>query len=284
MVLDDQPHMHFREDMFANDSKVCFRSVVAYNRQYYAMRGEQWFGHDNPIFSSHGLSRRSVRSTTNQILTKKRKGCKKHISILNRVGWTRRGNFLLGRDIVNVDQVVDRVEELVQAKGNENLDVTVSIEYFENMTFVGQVNVMQKADVLLGVHGAGLGNLLFARNDVPILEVQPFGYYAGPFGSLAKALYLPYTRTISEPNTANFKECLQMHADKLGDPAVMRRGMEMWDAAVEERKKGNWFKMQAEKFTDRLLVPVKLCARSQRMKVNPVETARTLIRMVRDLC
>lgn len=284
-MLPGNPGMHFAVKMFSNSTKpLCFRSVVAFNKNRFMMQGSHWFGDENPIFRRNGMTRASAKPVAGAPPNIKVKACKKKVTILNRVGWTKRSEFLLGRDIVNVDQVVDQVEQISRFKGNENLDLSVSIEYFENMSFIEQVEVMQKADVLLGVHGAGLGNMLFARQDVPLLEVLPFGYYAGPFNGLAAVLNLEYASTIAEPDTVSFKECIELRADKLARPDIARTGMKIWNEAVKKRKAGDWYSMLAHRFTSPELVPVKLCARSQRMKVNALETARKLVNMAQVMC
>lgn len=284
-LLPGRPRMHFERKMFRNSSHpICFRSIVAFNKHGYSMQGRHWFGDLNPMFRDHGISRASIKSNQDVEENRQPKGCKKKLTILNRVGWKKRADLLLGRDIVNVDQVVDQIEQISRFKGNENLDLSISIEYFENMSFAEQVDVMQKADVLLGVHGAGLGNLLFVRQDVPVLEVLPFAYYAGPFDSLAGTLNLDYAGTIAEPNTENFKDCIQLRADKIGKPEIARNGMKLWDEAVKKRKEGNWYHLLTHRFTRPDLVPVKLCARTQRMKVNPLETARKLVEMAQVVC
>lgn len=284
-MLPGNPSMHFELKMFGNlTNPLCFRSVVAFNKHSFMMHGRHWFGDKNPMFKRNGMTRASAKPVAGAPPNIKVKGCKKKVTILNRVGWKKRSEFLLGRDIVNVDQVVDHVEQISRSKGNENLDLSVSIEYFENMSFIEQVDVMQKADVLLGVHGAGLGNMLFARQDVPLLEVLPFGYYAGPFNGLATVLNLAYASTIAEPDTVNFKECIELRAEKLGTPDIAKTGMKIWNEAVKKRIEGDWYSMLAHTFTSPELVPVKLCARSQRMKVNALETARKLVAMAQFMC
>lgn len=284
-ILPGRPSMHFSETMFnKSDHPVCFRSIVAFNQYKYFREGPQWYGDSNPMFSSHGISRASARVKVDNPKNTRRKGCKRKITVLNRVGWVKRGDYILGRDVVNVEQVVDQIEQISRFKGNENLDLSVSIEYFENMSFPEQVAVMQNTDVFLGVHGAGLANILFARQDVPILEVLPFAYYAGPFNALAHALYLDYSNMIAEPDTKNFKECLETRAERFGDPDMVKTGMKLWNDAVRKRSEGEWYSLLTHKFTQPELVPMKLCARAQRLRVNAIETGRRLVEMAQNTC
>ncbi len=47
-----------------------------------------------------------------------------------------------------------------------------SIIHFEEYTFWQQVAIMQEASCLVSIHGAGLSNILFARKDCHIIELQ----------------------------------------------------------------------------------------------------------------
>ena len=51
----------------------------------------------------------------------------------------------------------------------QRLKLDVAAEYSEGKDFREQVPVVQKADVILGVPDADLGNLFFSRMDVPFV-------------------------------------------------------------------------------------------------------------------
>lgn len=67
---------------------------------------------------------------------------------------------------------------------------------FEHMDFHQQMQAMFDADAVIGVHGAGLANLLFARRETKVLEInQPLdgGHSVRPwFYLLAHARRMPY--------------------------------------------------------------------------------------------
>lgn len=208
--------------------------------------------------------------------------CSPHVIVLNRVGWQRRGGVLQGRDIVNVDDVVREVKNRAPEHG---LNVTVEVAYFENRTFFEQVGIMQRADVLLGVHGAGLGNLLFARLDVPLLEVLPFGYYAGPFDRLASSLYLNYSRIVADPDDENFMDCLKRRAERYKQELEFEEDSATWKTAVREwRETKDESVLQTHLLTAERNSSMKICARAQRLTINAGETADRLLDMASGIC
>ena len=68
--------------------------------------------------------------------------------------------------------------------------------FFERMDCAEQMQAMFDAEAIIGVHGAGLANLLFARRDAKVLEInQPLdaGLLLRPwFYLLAHARHMPY--------------------------------------------------------------------------------------------
>lgn len=276
-ILPGRPIPRFPSHIFKHTKKACFRSIVSYELGSYLRVGSEWFRQTN-VFENYGITRESVlRNSTEK--------CSVHISILNRYGWHTRGGFLLGRDIVNVNQLIEKIKKFATAEKNKKLDVKVSIEYFENKSFAEQVRIMQRADVILGVHGAGLGNLMFARQDTPFLEVLPFTYYAGPFDSIASALNLDYERMIAEPDTKNFFDCMEARARRLNDESIARKAKILWREAVKRRKEsGKLNYLNCHKFRSAALSPMKLCSRTQRMKVDAEKTAAKLIEMAHHVC
>lgn len=275
-LLPDTPQARFEKSMFEGVKRRCFKSVVAYNVRKFVRQGEEWFGEGNDVYKRHDI-KRAVRHSF-----KVQGKCRVRVSVLNRVGWESRGGLRLGRDIKNVQAVVDALE---RRAGDVAMDVR--IEYFENKTFAEQVAVMQDTDILVGVHGAGLGNIIFLRQQTPVIEVLPFAYYAGPFQSLAAAMYLDYTFVIAKPDTETFKQCLQTHKDKY-QVDVTSKGMQLWNEAVKKmEKEKDWYTLQAHRLSTNgngELNVVKICARTQRMQVNVGELVGKVMEKVNELC
>ncbi len=274
-MLPKRPSLAFPKTIFDGGDTACFRSVVAYSPHSYVRPWRGWYGPKHPLFVRNHISRNSVLKPLDS-----GGACQVQLTILNRFGWIRRGGYLVGRDITNVDEILGALETVQQKR----VKIEVGVEYFENTDFNEQVSIMQKADIILGVHGAGLGNLLFARLDVPFVEVFPFGYYAGPFERLAEALHLKYRFVVSDPDTTNFMECVKKRAEQLERPEVASKGKELWEDAVREWKRGHSRVLHAQEFKTELLTPIKLCARSQRMMLNANETAKLLFELADDIC
>lgn len=298
-MLPGHPYLFFPSTMFSkvqsgqHDDIACFRSVVTFSRQHYMYMTSEWLGEENRLFERYGLSRKSaIRSppatadaTSKFGIFSLQAKCRINVLIINRFGWERHNGFLLGRDIVNVDEVKAHIERDAAKLKLPAVSVSVRIEYFENKTFVEQVDIMQRADVVVGVHGAGLSNLLFARKDTPVIEVFPFTYYAGPFPSVARALFLRYAYVISEPDTKTFLECIEMRAKRLNDSSLSRKAKELWTEALKRRREhGEQEFLKTHKFTDPRMSNLKMCARTQRMKINAIETARRVSHMAQGVC
>eukprot|EP00178_Gracilaria_changii_P010891 TRINITY_DN3151_c0_g1_i1.p1 TRINITY_DN3151_c0_g1~~TRINITY_DN3151_c0_g1_i1.p1 ORF type:complete len:581 (-),score=72.04 TRINITY_DN3151_c0_g1_i1:7372-9114(-) len=276
-MLPGRPTARFPKEMFNDTDKACFRSIISYEMGSHVRTGQHWYG-SSKIFDDYGLTRAPV-------LRNGGGRCEVQITVLNRFGWQNRAGFLVGRDIVNIEAVTEGIEKLSKEEKYKNVEARVAVEYFENKSFEEQIDIMQKADIILGVHGAGLGNLVFARQGTPFIEVQPFTYYAGPFDSVSAALYLPYSRIVAEPDTKNFFECMEQKAQRLGDDSIVSTAREMWNEAVKRRKEsGNLNYLMCHRFHQPSLAPMKLCARSQRMKINVHETALKVLETAQEVC
>lgn len=276
-MLPGRPTARFSSEIFNNTDKACFRSIISYEIGSHVRSGPEWYG-EAKMFENHGITRASVlRNTTGR--------CRVHITILNRFGWETRAGYLVGRDVTNIDDLTDAIQKLSKKEAYKNVDAKVAVEYFENKSFAEQVDIMQKADVILGVHGAGLGNLVFARQDTPFLEILPFTYYAGPFDSIAAALYLQYSRIVAEPDTKNFFECIEARARRENDESIARKAKSLWNEAVKRRKEsGDLNYLTCHKFRSKSLSSMKICSRSQRLKVDIRETAKRLLNMAQHVC
>lgn len=304
---------------------ACFKSVVSFPRHTYLLRSPEWFAEGNAMFTSHGLSRKSVIRPTSsstadaesidvvnlnvahktpsssdaaaaaaqrQLDDEKKKRaavaatpCPVHAVFVNRIGWEKRHGIHLGRDIINMDDVRAHVIRESKRIFNPPLELIVSVHYFENLTFAQQVRVMQAADVLIGVHGAGLSNVVFARRDTPLLEVFPFAYYAGPFGGVAQSLGLRYSYMVAAPDTKTFLECVELKGRKAEDGSVLPKVRNMWGQAVSKhRNEGDLDSLKTHTMRDFVGSIMKMCARSQRLLVDPVELGNKVLKMAQTVC
>lgn len=75
--------------------------------------------------------------------------------------------------------------------------------YPEDMTFQEQVSVFQSSSLIVGVHGAGLTNLLFASSSCSVVEIFPSNYHEGCYENLSKLLGLDYYMITYKSNNKN---------------------------------------------------------------------------------
>ena len=85
------------------------------------------------------------------------------------------------RTIVNEAEV----DVLLQEFGFEKV-------YFEDFTFLEQIRLMRETGFFLGVHGAGMTNMLFLQEDAKVIELLNETYGDLCYFRLASCLGLPY--------------------------------------------------------------------------------------------
>lgn len=122
---------------------------------------------------------------------------------------------------------IPRAATLLAALRNAStptLRLVVSSTTFEGTPLAYQVDVMQRTDVLVAAHGAGITNALFLRSASSLVEVSPFGYAAGIFPWLARSVAaLRYERVIAAPDPAVFAACLRVRHPDVGGKGDGRR-------------------------------------------------------------
>jgi capsular polysaccharide biosynthesis protein len=85
------------------------------------------------------------------------------------------------RSLVNEPEV----DALLQEFGFEKV-------YFEQLSFLEQISLMRETTVFLGVHGAGMTNMLFLQDGAKVIELLNEGYGDLCYFRLASCLGLPY--------------------------------------------------------------------------------------------
>lgn len=76
-----------------------------------------------------------------------------------------------------------------------------TVLYAEDLRFVEQVRWFHRAEIVVGLHGAGLSNLVWARPPCRVLEIFPAGYCNDCFGCLAVGLGLTYDHVLCPSST-----------------------------------------------------------------------------------
>ena len=67
----------------------------------------------------------------------------------------------------------------------------------ETLAFAEQMRLMAESDLIVGAHGAGLSNIVFARTGTRIVEIRPHRLESGRYRSLAAASRLSYDCILS---------------------------------------------------------------------------------------
>ena len=68
------------------------------------------------------------------------------------------------RKILNFDTVVSELKRL-----HPNLEVQTA--YLEELSMKEQIDVLRKTTLLIGMHGSGIGNIIFLPKDAAVIEV-----------------------------------------------------------------------------------------------------------------
>ena len=75
-----------------------------------------------------------------------------------------------------------------------------SVAYFEEMSFVEQLNAIRSADVIASPHGAGLSNIIVAKPGTKVIEIMTHGWANSCYGHLASSLGLDYSCIDADDN------------------------------------------------------------------------------------
>lgn len=75
--------------------------------------------------------------------------------------------------------------------------------FFEEMTFEQQIVLMQESDILLGVHGANLANLVFMNPGATVIEIAAPELLNNVYYRLALYTSLKYYYLVCDPETLN---------------------------------------------------------------------------------
>lgn len=276
--------MIFPQTLFPIESMhSCLRSVIAYTPNNSAREGDDWFGDKHRLFAENRLSRKSAIATRTFFSQGK---CAPRVTIVNRKGWLRKNGRLLGRDISNLDKLLAKIIDMQRSSPfKDTMRVNVSVVYFEETDLHYQATEIQRADLILGVHGASLANLLFARADTPVLEVFPFAYRAGPFDRLARDLRLRYEYTTAEPDSKSFLHCIEETAAKRKDPHLAATARTIWaQTLAAQDKRRNLFGMVGYNVSAEYTGVFHSCLRAQRLEINIEKTASRILELASMLC
>ena len=277
-LIPGRPAILNPRNLFVNHSMACFRSTITYNPHSYIRSSHDWYGPRFPLFAQNHIVRESVIRPPNE-----NGKCVFKVVIVNREGLKQLKNYRVGRDIINIEQLVDALNnpELVSST---IVKLNTTVAYFEKLSFLEQLNVMQNVDILVATHGAALANLLFARLDTPVIEVFPFGYFPSTFERLAQAMHLRYAYVIGAPESKHFLECVEKRGVALKNSWLTSQGITKWNEAIGLWRTGKKRVLFADTWHKESLIPAKRCVRTQRITVDAVATAQLVLRYAQGIC
>lgn len=259
------------------NKKVCYHSLISYNRYKYKLREPEWYSERNSYY------RETFQRTLNHrsgVGDHYQSTCKVKVVIVDRLVKSR-------RHIVDVDMLKSAIQREA-LNGSEHAKVIdVQIVYFEEMDFHSQLRCVQAADIIIGSHGAGMSNLVFATNGTSLIEIFPFSYYAGPFRLLAKSFFLQYNHIISEPDETSFLKCITALRTKLGSD--LHQQLDAFSKKIWNESIYRWGNKQAE-LIDFSRLPgnfsgmLRYCSRYQNLRFDHATMLRLMFKAAETQC
>lgn len=263
----------------------CFNSFIFTNYRSAALSSAEWYDNDSQFFKSNNISR--TPKLSKEFLHREEHGqaasCLVHILILNRSNGERQIQDL-GSLIVETRKLLEPGE----GNSSSKIQANISVEYFEETPLDYQIQVIQKADVIVAAHGAGMSNIIFARKRTPLLEIHPFLYYGSPFKTISKQFFLKHSSARAFPDEKPFMDCIKYVSKKLNDTELLRRGNEIWVEAVRNMKEwqGNSSiaLLDTGSMNEKGISFYRLCARKQMLKIDVEKISGQISRMVKTFC
>jgi len=116
-----------------------------------------------------------------------------------------------GRNLIERDALVSTIKDTITSFCNAGPKCSVQLEVslFENMPFREQAERMNRADIVIGSHGAAFANAMFMRRGALLFEVLPFGYLVNIFGQIAGEFGISWTFTLADPDPRQVEECIR---------------------------------------------------------------------------
>lgn len=258
--------------------KVCFKSILSYGKYSFQLNDSRWLENESNLFSNYGIIKKPLhvrKLTMNKSRKQLEQVCQLNIVIIDRQKYKYNGKdySFQGRNIDNVKYIFKDLKENMKPH-------KVSIHYLESKTLVEQIQVMQYANIIIGVHGAGLSNIVFSKqNTTALLEIFPFTYYAGPFHQLSSTLNYQYSSMISEPDTLNFFKCIQLYAKQHSDDfPLYNEAVLFWSKAVKERN------LTSHQLTSPVGSIIKVCARLQSVFIDVTQLTEKVSAIANRMC
>lgn len=115
------------------------------------------------------------------------------------------------RNISNKNEIINFIK---------SFGINIQEVDFENLTFDEQVQICNKSELMVGVHGSGLTNLMFMNQNAKVIEIDPFDWGFNCYEHLAKNLSMNNFKRVCYPitkdkNILNFEVDLQFFKENI---------------------------------------------------------------------
>lgn len=209
-----------------------------------------------------------------------RRKCNVGIVIINR-------NTARNRNFKNLGEMKIFISKKLFASrlSLSNVNPTVYVTEFENNSFSEQKRIVNMADIIIGPHGAGLTNIVFARRGTPFLEVFPYLYYYNLFQQFARIFSLNYSYSVAAPDSLSFFNCVKGKAIHSSNPNLLADAKKIWKNVEQVyREDPNPLKKQKVSHSCRDGLKIRHCVRDQSLYVNVAHIADWVLTSVKQIC
>lgn len=206
--------------------------------------------------------------------------CRPNVLLMDRVAI--HGGRYHGRNL----HAAGDVKRMIVENSSKVIRPLVRHVYFENASLSAQAAVVRRAHVLVGVHGAGLTNVVFAATGTMLLELYPYTYYPGLFEEFARWYGLRYDFVVAAPDDAVFWTC--MRARGVDKREGVQKFKEVWRREHEERgnksRNSDILVWSSPKFRSWDQSAARACAHMQRLRFDPAALARMVWTHIDRVC
>lgn len=263
------------------EAAACFRSITT-SAYMYGQIPPSAFTAANPFFSGNGISRTPVhpmKGGPSQLdpSTDKKVPCRLRVKL---------SDHLTGDSANNLHEMTRLLKEKTRkAKGESNISIMLVLPAKETVPFETQVKRTQEADILVAPHMLPFTDIIFMRPGGGVIELHPFAYISGMFQGMSHQLGLSHSKLSAEPDVKLFHACIQRYNTGPEADAIPQLIAKM-EAAAEQYKATGRIPMRFDVASRdfRLLREIKLCARRQRMRLNPAKLADEIWSRAKRVC
>jgi capsular polysaccharide biosynthesis protein len=120
--------------------------------------------------------------------------------VVEGVAMDPRRALLVTREVMGKGQAPYRriVNEAAVVQAMEDAGLAVTRIDFAGLSHAEQVRAVRGAGVFVGMHGAGMANLVWLHDTAVVVELHPFGFQKWGYERLARYLRQPYVAWVNE--------------------------------------------------------------------------------------